>query len=327
MDLGFSNIDDKLVKAHEIQIPDIFFKRLKTGDESVDFLFGDGLLPGSTFTLAANPGTGKSTFALQVANMLGARKYAVGYTSGEESKEMVAFTCKRLSVTNVDIGNITDLHKILSLCEDLDLLIIDSFPTLKVDSGTAKSMGKEELEKYKINKIVQTAQKTECVIGIILHVTKSGQYKGSTDIPHAVDMNVHIRRDPDQSDLRIISTEKNRFGAIMDMSVYFTTQGFDFKTGQQIDDLEARQNAQSKKGRSLAERDAIMLALDVATQNNLCLTLQGVCSIVKIQANRASYLLSQLVSEGYLAKRGRGANADWVKGTKQYTPALAPGVK
>lgn len=48
-----------LKRANEIEIPDIYFNRLKTGIERIDNMFGEGILPGSTFTVDAAPGVGK----------------------------------------------------------------------------------------------------------------------------------------------------------------------------------------------------------------------------------------------------------------------------
>lgn len=48
-----------LKRASEIEIPDIYFNRLKTGIDCIDAMFGEGILPGSTFTVDAAPGVGK----------------------------------------------------------------------------------------------------------------------------------------------------------------------------------------------------------------------------------------------------------------------------
>ena len=46
-------------KVSDIEIPDIFFRRLKTEVEEIVTIFGEGILPGSTITLCGVPGTGK----------------------------------------------------------------------------------------------------------------------------------------------------------------------------------------------------------------------------------------------------------------------------
>ena len=51
--------EKQFTKAKEIEIPDIFYRRLKTGVEEVDAIFGAGILPGATMTLCGVAGTGK----------------------------------------------------------------------------------------------------------------------------------------------------------------------------------------------------------------------------------------------------------------------------
>jgi len=59
-----------LTKVRDIQIPDIFSRRLKTGITKVDTLFDSGILPGSALTITAQAGCGKTTFMLQVLMVL-----------------------------------------------------------------------------------------------------------------------------------------------------------------------------------------------------------------------------------------------------------------
>ena len=46
-------------RVSEITIPETFYRRYKTGIEQFDGMFGDGILPGSAFTLTAQAGAGK----------------------------------------------------------------------------------------------------------------------------------------------------------------------------------------------------------------------------------------------------------------------------
>jgi len=62
----------------DIAIPEIFNRRIKTGITEVDDFFGQGLLPGQTFTLTAKAGGGKTTFMLQVLEALARQGYKVG---------------------------------------------------------------------------------------------------------------------------------------------------------------------------------------------------------------------------------------------------------
>ena len=43
-------------KVSDITIPDIFNRRMKTNVEALDQIFGEGILPGSSFTITARAG-------------------------------------------------------------------------------------------------------------------------------------------------------------------------------------------------------------------------------------------------------------------------------
>ena len=82
-------------------------ERIATGLEEVDRALGGGIVPGSVLLLGGDPGVGKSTLALQIAESLSARatfgqeknstagSVAV-YVSGEEDRAQLALRARRL---------------------------------------------------------------------------------------------------------------------------------------------------------------------------------------------------------------------------------------
>ena len=60
----------KFTHVSEVVIPDVYYRRLKCGNEKIDAAFGDGILPGSSITLTARAGMGKTTFVLQLLELL-----------------------------------------------------------------------------------------------------------------------------------------------------------------------------------------------------------------------------------------------------------------
>ena len=94
MNLNLNN--KKFTCVSDIKIPDIYYKRMKTGVGRIDRSFGNGFLPGSIFTVTGSPGAGKTTYLLQVLELLAKRGYKVAYASGEECVEMMACNCKRI---------------------------------------------------------------------------------------------------------------------------------------------------------------------------------------------------------------------------------------
>ena len=227
------NIDldnTEFVSIESVKIPDAFYRRFKTNVEVVDSLFGgNGFLPGSTFTLAGGHGSGKSTFLLQVCSLVASQGKKVAYISGEESIVQISFNSKRLNVSDIKLSN---LKYIDDICDQIvknkfDFVIIDSFPTLNVK----KKLTSKKKEEYIVQKICSTAKKNDIVIGIIQHVTKSGVYKGSTVLPHSVDITIKMQRnedDPENINSRDIVATKNRFGSTSFISINMKENGFDF---------------------------------------------------------------------------------------------------
>src|SRR5688572_30668280 len=70
-------------------------KRLSTNIPELDRVFGGGIIPGSVILIGGEPGIGKSTLLLQVAEKL-STQIPVIYFSGEESEFQVANRAERL---------------------------------------------------------------------------------------------------------------------------------------------------------------------------------------------------------------------------------------
>ena len=64
LELNFNQTD--LLSVENIEIPSRFYSRMVTGIETVDEFLHEGFLPGSTMTLTAAAGCGKTTFMIQL---------------------------------------------------------------------------------------------------------------------------------------------------------------------------------------------------------------------------------------------------------------------
>jgi predicted ATP-dependent serine protease len=235
---SFINIED-------VEIPTSFYNRFKTDVSLVDSLFGGGgFLPGTSFALAGGPGSGKSTFLLQVGGILASNGKNVAYISGEESVVQISFNCKRMGIKGIKVSNMTDCDEICKQIElnKFDFVVIDSFPT--ITAKRARSLKKRE--EYVISRLCSVAKKTETVIGFIQHVTKQGNYKGSTLLPHSVDMTIKMLKnedDPQNLNVRDFTVTKNRFGANAFISLNLTQHGFDldreYKAKDPLDNVKS----------------------------------------------------------------------------------------
>lgn len=297
MKLNFEQTN--FTKVGEIDIPDIFFNRMKSGVKDFDKLFGDGLLPGASLTLTAQAGCGKTTFTLQLLEHLSQAGYDCLYASGEENCYQLAFTCNRLNVKSVKIANVTDIDTIAEAMEDSDVMVVDSFQALT----TKNKLNSRELEQYAISTLCNKAKESECVLIFIMHLTKNGQMRGSTLVPHSVDMNMMISHDIESDDdtARIISVSKNRFGACIDVEATMGYKGFHI--GEKV---EAKR-IKSKKDRK-ADLKKEILKLDPPN-----ITEQGIMSQFNLTKGQAYLVLKALVDDKKLKKFGRGSSAIWKK--------------
>jgi predicted ATP-dependent serine protease len=291
--------NQNFTRARNVQIPDIYSRRFKSGKEDLDDMFGGaGFLPGMAFTLAAAPGTGKTSMLLQVLELLENTGKKTAYISGEENVEQLAFTSARLGVQQVPLANLTDIDEICDAIvkNDFDFVVLDSLPAI----NSRKRMNKRQLEEYVTTKLIKTAKEHEVVIGVILHFCKDGKsYKGSTLLPHSVDCNIIMTRNKDDYNLRDVDVTKNRFGTAGQAIFEMTPRGFNFEAVEQTEE-----NAGGKK---TSKSDAILSILD---------SPKTIAQIAQESGASGAYLttlLRQLVNEGKAEKNGRGAEATYSK--------------
>jgi RecA/RadA recombinase len=300
MNLDFKST--QLTKVKDIEIPDIFSRRLKTGITKVDSLFDEGILPGSAATLTAQAGCGKTTFMLQLLNGLTKNGYKVGYFSGEESIYQLAYTATRVKSTDVPVANITDIDTIKSMMFDLDLIVIDSFQALTAEA----KMNSRQLEKYAVQTLTRHAKAVECTVVFIMHLTKSGDLKGGTIVPHTVDANIKIDKvtDVEDEETRAIYFEKNRFGPLNELECTIGRHGYDFDATVVREDSKARGKGSKKN----ADYEII---LDEVNRNSYGVTMEHVVKLMDGNVARAYSRLRDLVLTGKLEKVGRGTDAVW----------------
>ena len=297
MNLDIKNT--KLTPVKNIAIPDVFHRRMKTGIDRIDNLFDEGILPGSALTLTAPAGCGKTTLMLQVLEALTLKGHAVGYFSGEESVYQLAYTANRINATNVSVANETDIDKIKLHMKSLDLVIIDSFQAL----STHRKLNARQLEKYAVQTLTKAAKDTECTIVFIMHLTKNGDLKGGTIVPHTVDANLKINKlaDSDDDADRVIFFEKNRFGPLNELECKITRTGYDFEAEISKLKEESKPNKTSVKQ---ADYDTLLSELRTGP-----IVHRRAVELVDNNPSRAYSRLRDLILTGKVRKIGKGTNA------------------
>jgi hypothetical protein len=163
-------------------------------------------------------------------------------------------------------------------------------------------MNTREFERYAVNEIVTAGKENECVIIFVMHLTKTGELKGSTLVPHAVDVNFKITRDTEGDETaRIINVYKNRFGSTGEYHANMT------RAGIEISEKVAVVAPKSKANRRRELFDGI-LAMDPPM-----ITKQGIMKKFNLTASQAYLALKELQDAGELVKYGRGDNTVYKK--------------
>jgi predicted ATP-dependent serine protease len=290
----------KFEKVSDVKVPDIFYHRLKTGIDVIDSAFGQGFLPSSTVVLSGEPGTGKTTFLLQILESLSIRKYNVGYVSGEECMELLKVNCDRIGVKNIMACNETNIDTILKQIPEFDAIVIDSFQSLNSNRDKSTSH-----EKYCVEQICAAAKVHQTTIFIITHITKSGKMKGSTLLPHSVDVVCNLKRHEDFDELEdktvTLNITKNRFGPTLIKELNFTARGYDWTT---VKNIPAESTVPPKSQRIKQETSTIKQLAEKLRDGKF-----SIDEVSKKISNkpRAYYVLSKLTKDGILekvAKRG-----------------------
>jgi len=302
MNVLIKSANTNFTRASDVIIPEIFNRRFKTNVPDLDEVFGGaGFIPGFMATLAAPAGVGKSSFALQLLQTLEDTGKKTAYISGEETIEQVSFACKRLGVQSVPIANMTDIDEIEQAVIEhkLDFIVLDSYPTI----DTKQKLNSREKEDYIVTRLVTLAKTYEVCVIVIMHFTKSGTFKGTTSLNHAVDCFMTIEKSEDDHELRDIVVHKNRFGSCTFTSFHFGSTGYTFEA------VAANDNIQSKsKEKKASKRDVVLEALEDGEK-----TIADLARETGVNGQYLVAILRDLSNEGVVSKEGKGAQAVFKK--------------
>ena len=208
----------------DINIPDKLRERHKCGIDYLDDAFGgEGFTPSTISLFTGEPGAGKTTLMLALANSLTSQGYTCLFNTAEESLYQVKLTCERLNLRNGFIaGQETYVPRLLSQCSTLRKKFSDKPFFLIIDSLQTLNDGKYGEEHTNTQSAVRSLQlltdyAKEHYINIICigQVNKSGGMAGSQKLKHMVDAMLHLsieKKDEDFKGLRVLETVKNRFG-------------------------------------------------------------------------------------------------------------------
>lgn len=197
-------------------IPSKKIPRTITKISELDRVLGGGLVSGQVVLIAGEPGIGKSTLLLQLANNMGETLYV----SGEESVRQIAIRAERLGIKNKKINLLeeTDVDAIINSIDSPSVVIIDSIQTMQTGdlSGLAGSVGQVRECTFRLLKIAKEKGISLFIVG---HVTKEGTVAGPSVLMHIVDTVLWFEGDKTLT-LRLLRAVKNRFGPTDEVGIF-----------------------------------------------------------------------------------------------------------
>ncbi len=210
----------KPVRVNEVSTEGFIRDFTKIGE--LDRLFGGGVVAGSLSLLGGQPGIGKSTLLLQLAQSFAAQGKKVLYVCGEESEEQTSMRARRLGVTseNLYLFSETLFSRIKVEVDNLkpDLLIIDSVQIV-YKAELASLPGSVSQVREIAMECMHLAKRQNITTFLIGHVTKSGEIAGPRVLEHLVDTVLEFEGDR-QHGYRILRSIKNRFGPTDDIALF-----------------------------------------------------------------------------------------------------------
>jgi DNA repair protein RadA/Sms len=218
--------------------------RFPSGYGELDRVLGGGVVPGSLVLIGGDPGIGKSTLLLQVANQLSERLPRILYVTAEESGHQVKLRASRLGVegtsqsvihngsgngngkkpekveNNLYVMPETDLEEILRELESLkpQVAVIDSIQTLHFAALTSAPGSVAQVREC-TSALMQVGKRENITLLIVGHVTKDGAIAGPRVLEHLVDTVLYFEGDRYASH-RLLRSVKNRFGATHEIGIF-----------------------------------------------------------------------------------------------------------
>jgi DNA repair protein RadA/Sms len=199
--------------------------RYKTKMRELDNVLGGGIVKGSLVLVGGDPGIGKSTLLIQVAETIGSIGQKVLYVSGEESLKQIKLRADRLGIGNDQIYLVSEnnLDYIVSYVSEFqpDILIIDSIQTV-YNPNVSSAPGSVSQVREATATLMRISKVDSVATFIVGHVTKSGAIAGPKVLEHMVDTVLYFEGDKNHT-FRILRSVKNRFGSTNEIGIFEMT--------------------------------------------------------------------------------------------------------
>lgn len=195
--------------------------RITTRIDNLDRVLGGGLVSGAVTLVGGEPGIGKSTLLLQVAEEL-AKEGPILYVSGEESPRQIAMRARRLGTTNDNIRLYTEtsVERIIGEIEKMKPVaaIIDSIQTVHTSANNSMP-GSVGQVRDSAGVLMSVAKRLSIPVFLIGHITKEGTIAGPKTLEHIVDTVLYFEGEKFQN-YRVVRAYKNRFGPANEVALF-----------------------------------------------------------------------------------------------------------
>lgn len=197
--------------------------RTTTGIAELDRVLGGGIVAGSVVLVGGDPGIGKSTLMVQLADKV--KNKVIIYVSGEESQKQIKLRCERLGFLHDDFFILTEtsLEIIAAVIDRIepDIVIIDSIQTIYRNELESSPGSISQLREC-TSAVIQIAKAKSVSFFLIGHITKEGMIAGPKVLEHMVDTVLQFEGERTHA-YRILRAIKNRFGSTNEIGVFEMT--------------------------------------------------------------------------------------------------------
>ena len=226
---------NKIEKLKDVVVPREYTQRILLGVKGIDEAFGGpnpGIVAGSSMMFTGQPGAGKSTLCLQMAELFQIASCSVLYNLGEENRYAIRQRGERLGIQGgFSVGQIEDVNELIASVVDgcYGVLLQDSLQTLRDGDLTGPT-----LLKSCARKLHELSHDKGIVVIIVGQVNKANVFAGPQEVKHTFDAHAHLS--VDKNGRRFFELQKNRNGpAFVKFECSLDKYGMSFGKNEKID--------------------------------------------------------------------------------------------